>query len=127
MNKPQTVHDDDAPRMDEDLKFLRDMNEDSAAHAAARQREQEASRAARNQKRAENNAKRERSRRIFWWLSLGHWLIHYVGCACAIFLFLLFGLPHTVATFAAVLTFAEFLGVTRWLYKSRPRKESRNG
>lgn len=125
MSKPQTIHDDDAPRMDEDLKFLRDMNEDSAAHAAARQRAQEVSRAAKDQKRAAKKAKRERSRRILWWLSLGHWLIHYVGCACAIFLFLLFGLPDAVAIFAADLIVVEFLCVTRWLYKSRPRKEKK--
>ena len=125
MNNPNTVHDDNAPRMDEDLKFLRDMNDDSAAHAAARQREREASRAAKAQKQAENKAKLNRTRRIRWWLSLAHWLIHYVGCACAVFLFLLFGLPDTAAVIAAILILAEFVGVTRWLYKTRPRKEKK--
>lgn len=127
MSKPSTVHDDNAPRMDEDLKFLRDLNAESAAHAATRKQGREASLAARAQKQAENKAKQNRARRICWWFSLVHWLIHYVSCACAIFLFLLFGLPDTAAVIAAILILAEFVGVTRWLYKTRPRKESRNG
>lgn len=123
MSKTNTVHDDNPPRMDEEQQFFTILNDDAAAHSAKREKERLESRAARDQKRAENKAKMDRARRIHWWLGLFHWLIHYVGCACAIFLFLLFGLPENLALIAAVLVLAEFCCVTRWIIRSRPRKE----
>lgn len=87
--------------MDEELQFFTILNDDAAAHSAKREKERRESRAARDQKRAENKAKQDRVRRIHWWLGLVHRHIRHSGCACAIFLFLLFGLPENLALIAA--------------------------
>ena len=127
MSKTNTVYDDNPPRMDEEQQFFTILNDKAAAHSAEREKERRESRAARDQKRAANKAKMDRARRIHWWLGLFHWIVHYAGCACAIFCALLFGLPHKLAIFAAVLTLAELVWVSRRLAQTRPRKESRNG
>lgn len=122
MSKSDTIH-DNIPAADEEQQFFNHINDAAAAYSAKREKERRESRAARDQKRAENKAKQDRAHRIHWWFGLVHWHIHYVGCACAIFLFLLFGLPDNLALIAAVLVLAEFFCVTRWIYRSRPRKE----
>lgn len=117
------VRDDNPPEIIEDSDFLDQIN----AECAARDKAKTESRAAREELRRKNKAKLARTRRIHWWLGLFHWIVHYAGCACAIFCALMFGLPHGLAIVASVLTLAELVWISRRLAQTRPRKDHRNG